>query len=135
MEQIDEAVGGVGDVAGRLHEPLFVLVGRGRLHDPIGEESVTRELVEPPAGLPDAPPDRGDEPVHDHREALEPDGFLHERRGFTDVGGHDEHLDRLAVDHGVEQLVAPEALFPVGWRVGLQQAAGTFAIPLAFGAR
>ena len=49
MEEVDQDVRGVRDVSGRLDEPLLVLVGRSRLHDPVREEPIAGELVEPTA--------------------------------------------------------------------------------------
>src|SRR5262249_36010176 len=59
--QVRQQVRGVGDVAGRLHEAFLVRVGVALLHDPVREEPVAGELVEPAARASDPPADRADE--------------------------------------------------------------------------
>ncbi len=134
MEELDQLVRGVCEVAGRLHEPPLVLLLRRRGGDPVRQEAVAGELVEPPARRPDPAPDRGDELVHDLRELLEADGFLHQQRGLADVRGHHEHLQRRRVDDRVEQLVPLEALLPVRRRVRIQEPCdpGSFFVAVRF---
>ena len=107
--------------AGRFYEPLLILVLRRRGHDPIREEPVAGELVEPPARRPDPAPDGGDELVHDLRELLELDRLFHQQRRLPDVRGHHEHLQGRRVDDRVEELLPLEALLPVRRRVRLQE--------------
>ena len=102
MEEVDQGVGGERDVAGRLHEAPIVVVLRGRLHDPVGEEPVASELVEPSSRSSDPASDGRHELVHHQREASKRDRLLHQHGGLADVGRHDEHLNGLAVDHGVQ---------------------------------
>ena len=105
------------------------------LHDPIGEEPVARELVEPPSRRSDPSPHRGYELVHRPREELEPHCLLHQHRRLADVGGHHEHLDRFVVDDRVEELVPTEPFLPVGRRVGLQEPRDAGAFLVAFRGR
>jgi hypothetical protein len=91
------------------------------LHDPVREEPVAGELVEPAAGRPDPPPHRRHELVHDPGEQLEADRLAHQHRGLADVRGHHEHLEGLVVHDRVEQPLAVEPLLPVGRRVAGQQ--------------
>ena len=120
MEELDQGVRGMRDVTGRLHESLLVLLGRSWLDDPVREEPVAGELVEPAPRTPDPSADGGHELVHHQREPFEPHGLLHQGRRLPDVGGHHEHLERLAVDHAIQQVGLPEPLLPVGRSVRLQ---------------
>src|SRR4029453_5789678 len=64
VEELDELVRRVRKFAGGPPEgPLILPLGIGR-HDPVGQEAITGELVEPPARGPDATPHRAYELVH-----------------------------------------------------------------------